>query len=245
MRRFFSNAYKFYVYTVFILTLIPFYPLTVILILSPKTRKWSTFVFWIWSYVLSVLFVIYVRKNKIDTPKNPAVIIANHTSHLDIFLMYQILPRRHIVFMGKHEILSYPLIKTYFKHLHIPVNRDDKRQAAQSMLTAKKKLSEGWSIVIFPEGGIPDNIAPALAEFKAGAFALAQKNNVAIIPITLHNHYKLLSEPQNLNGSAHPGFSKVTIHPYLDCNTVVNSDLSQLIETSRNCIELALNDLYF
>jgi 1-acyl-sn-glycerol-3-phosphate acyltransferase len=245
MRRFFSNTYKFYVYTVFLLTLIPFYSLTVVLILNPKTRKWSTFVFWIWSYVLSFLFVIYVRKNKVKTPKKPTIIVANHTSHLDIFLMYQILPLRHIVFMGKHEILNYPLIKTYFKHLHIPVNRDDKRQAAQSMLMAKKKLAEGWSIVIFPEGGIPDNIAPVMAEFKAGAFALAQKNNAAIIPITLHNHYKLLSEPQNWNGSACPGVSKVTIHPLIDSDTVVSCDLSQLIQTTRNRIELPLKGSYF
>lgn len=143
--------------------------------------------------------------------------------------------------MGKHEILKYPLIKTYFKYLHIPVNREDKRQAAQSMLQAKKKLAEGWSIVIFPEGGIPDDTAPEMAEFKPGAFVLAKKNNVPIIPITLRNHYRLLSEPQNLKGPARPGFSLVTLHTPIDAESIATSDIELLMKSARKDIESMLS----
>lgn len=132
--------------------------------------------------------------------------------------------------MGKNEILDYPIIKTYFKHLHIPVNRNDKRQAAQSMLMAKKKLEEGWSIVIFPEGGIPDHIAPKMADFKPGAFVIAQKNKTPIIPITLKNHYRLLSEPQNAKGSAHPGISKVFIHQTIENQQTEGKDLETMMK---------------
>lgn len=234
------KCYKIYAYAIFALTLIPFYPITVLLIRSKKTKKWSTNVFWIWSNLLSILFFIFVKKNQTKLPKGPAIIVANHTSHLDIFLMYQILPHRHIVFMGKSEILSYPLIKTYFKHLHIPVNRNDKRQAAHAMLLAKSKLQEGWSIVIFPEGGIPDNLAPDLAEFKPGAFVMAQKNQVPIIPISMIDHYKLLSEPQNNQGSALPGISHVHIHPYLDSNEIRELDVEYLMRETRLMIRSKL-----
>ncbi len=240
MNKLFYNAYRLYAYTVFALSLLPFYPVTALLVIHPRTRKLSTAVFWIWSMVLSLLFLIFVKKNKIKLPDEPLIIIANHTSYLDIFLMYQILPMRHIVFMGKSEILNYPLIKTYFKFLHIPVNRSDKRQAAQSMLQAKRKLEEGWSIVIFPEGGIPDHQAPKMLNFKPGAFVMAQKNKVAILPLTLKNHYKLLAEPQNVKASSRPGMAEVHIHELVPAKEIRASEIEQLAAQLRGVIESKL-----
>lgn len=138
--------------------------------------------------------------------------------------------------MGKSEILNYPLIRTYFKHLHIPVNRSDKRQAAQSMLMAKRKLQEGWNIIIFPEGGIPDHIAPKMADFKPGAFVMAQKNKVAILPITLINHFILLSEPQNMQGSARPGIAKVHFHPIISVDELEQKDPEIWMQETRDLI---------
>jgi 1-acyl-sn-glycerol-3-phosphate acyltransferase len=237
----FHILYKLYAYSVFILTLFVFYPITALLVLSPKTRKWSTPVFLFWSYLLSILFFIFVKKNSSKLPDKQVIVIANHTSYLDIFMMYQILPMRHIVFMGKSEILNYPLIRTYFKHLHIPVNRSDKRQAAQSMLMAKRKLQEGWSIIIFPEGGIPDYIAPKMADFKPGAFVMAQKNNVSILALTLQSHYKLLSEPQNIKGSARPGISKVFVHPEISHEALMQHEVEYWMDFNKKLIEEQLN----
>jgi 1-acyl-sn-glycerol-3-phosphate acyltransferase len=80
--------------------------------------------------------------------------------------MYSIFPKHPFLFLGKDEILTYPIIKTYFKGLNIPVYRKDKRKAAISFIQAKKAVRDGWSIVIFPEGGIPDENKPALIPFK-------------------------------------------------------------------------------
>jgi 1-acyl-sn-glycerol-3-phosphate acyltransferase len=182
-----------------------------------------------------------VKKQGVKPEKNPKIIIANHTSYLDIFMMYQILPMQHIVFMGKSEILNYPLIKTYFKYLHIPVDRNDKRKAAQSMLMAKRKLQEGWNIIIFPEGGIPDHIAPKMADFKPGAFVMAQKNNVSILALTLQSHYKLLSEPQNIKGSARPGISKVFVHPEISHEALMRHELEYWMDFTKKLIEEPLN----
>ena len=236
MKMVFSNLYKLYAYSLFTATLFVFYPITALLVLNPKTRKWSTPVFLGWSYLLSVLFLIFVKKQGAKPDKNPKIIIANHTSYLDIFMMYQILPMHNIVFMGKSEILTYPLIKTYFKHLHIPVDRSDKRKAAQSMLMAKRKLQEGWSIVIFPEGGIPDHIAPEMAPFKPGAFVMAQKNQVSILPLSLQSHYKLLSEPQNLKGNARPGLAKVYYHAEIAPDVLNSNEVEHWMQETRDLI---------
>ena len=48
-------------------------------------------------------------------PEGPYVIVANHTSYLDIFFMYSILPKHPFVFLGKSEILTYPIIAPILK----------------------------------------------------------------------------------------------------------------------------------
>ncbi len=147
--------------------------------------------------------------------------------------------------MGKSEILNYPLIKTYFKHLHIPVDRSDKRKAAQSMLQAKSKLREGWSIVIFPEGGIEDGLAPKMAEFKPGAFVLAQKNRVPLLPISLITHYKLLSELENKSGSSRPGIAEAHIHPVLEPEVMRQKSIEEFIAITQTKIASKLENPAF
>ena len=124
------------------------------------------------------------------------------------------------LFMGKSEILNYPIIKTYFKGLNIPVHRKDRSKAARSFNEAKKAVKEGWSIMIFPEGTIPDNENPKMIPFKMGAFKLAKALEIPIVPITFMNNFKLFSDPLDLKGTAYPGFSKVHIHSAVDSETI-------------------------
>lgn len=126
--------------------------------------------------------------------------------------MCSLFPEKPFLFMGKSEILSYPIIKTYFKNLNIPVDRTNKMRAGQAFLKAKQALEEGFSLVIFPEGGIPKTNAPELGNFKDGAFLLAEKTGVPLIPIAFLNHHKLFSDPSELFGSARPGISHVYVH---------------------------------
>lgn len=148
--------------------------------------------------------------------------------------MYSILPNHPFLFLGKGEILRYPIISTYFKGLNIPVHRKDRGKAATSYILAKKAVQEGWSIVIFPEGGIPDTNNPKLIPFKKGAFRLAKALNIPIIPVTLTNNYKLFSDPFDFFGPARPGISRAYIHPFISVNEI--SELSE-IELLNRCFE--------
>ena len=67
-------------------------------------------------------------------PKGPYLVVANHASYLDIFLMFSLLPRSPFLFLGKSEILKYPIIKAYFRRMNIPVFRDNKLKAAKSIV---------------------------------------------------------------------------------------------------------------
>jgi 1-acyl-sn-glycerol-3-phosphate acyltransferase len=154
--------------------------------------------------------------------------------------MYSILPKHPFLFLGKGEILSYPIIRTYFKGLNIPVYRKDRSKAATSFTLAKKAVKEGWSLVIFPEGGIPDEGSPTMIPFKKGAFKLAKALNVPIIPISFTNHYKLFSDPTDLLGPARPGISKVFIHQAIMPTAIAGMTETELLNVCFDKINEAL-----
>ena len=143
--------------------------------------------------------------------------------------MYLLFPKHPFLFLGKAELLKVPLVKTFFKRLHIPVYRNKGgRNANKALEAADQALKQGWSIIIFPEGGIKEHLVPALQVFKDGAFRLAKNNKVPIVPITFLNHYVLLEDPALKNSVARPGTSQVVVHPTIDAITVTNTELDIL-----------------
>ncbi len=140
--------------------------------------------------------------------------------------------------MGKSEILGYPIIKAYFKNLNIPVDRSNKMKAGQAFLKAKIALEEGFSLVIFPEGGIPKKNAPELGNFKDGAFLLADKTGVPLIPVAFLNHHNLFSDPTDFCGSAHPGMSRVYVHDPV----YVKNNVAEIKKICRNLIQTSLEE---
>ena len=225
-----SLLWKCYVAIIFVIFAIVLYPFFWILLSNKNWKKISFRLFVFWSWMMRI-FCFYRVKKVIDfpLPEGPYIIVANHSSYLDIFFMYSILPKHPFLFLGKGEILSYPIIRTYFKGLNIPVYRKDRSKAATSFTLAKKAVNEGWSLVIFPEGGIPDEGSPAMIPFKKGAFKLAKALNVPIIPISFTNHYKLFSDPTDILGPARPGISKVFIHQAIMPEAIVEMTEVELL----------------
>lgn len=219
------NMWKIYLGFVFVTTLLVFYLPIVTFMQFKKFKKYTFTINVIWSRVFRILtfYAIHIEDNRKEKLSSPFIICANHTSYLDIFLMYSIFPKSPFLFMGKSEILSYPLVKTFFKGLNIAVFRDDRVKAAKSFIQARSEMKNNWCIVIFPEGGIPDE-PPYLIPFKDGTFKLAKSSNVGIQPITFVNNYKLFSDPEFVFQSARPGLAKVVFHPIIDTKKI--NDLS-------------------
>lgn len=178
----------------------------------------------------------YVKKKKNALlPEGPYIIISNHASYLDIFLMHSLMGGHPFLFLGKSEILKYPLIRAYFKQMNIPVFRSNAVKSARALVTAAREARKGWSLVIFPEGGIPDEDNPRMIPFKDGAFQLAKSLNIPIVPITFTNNYKLFSDPSDYLGPARPGRSHVYIHPFIPSEEI--KSLSQE-ELKNRCFEI-------
>ena len=127
--------------------------------------------------------------DKIDTSR-PYVYAVNHASALDIPMLYVDLPFQfRIVF--KKELLSYPIVGWHLKRSgQICIDQQNPSGSIGSIRSALKGLKAGLPLVIFPEGGrTPDG---EINPFLAGAFFLAIKAQVDIVPVALVGSYELL-----------------------------------------------------
>src|SRR5256885_1073325 len=145
-----------------------------------------------WSKVIMKTIVSPVKVTgleKIDTSK-PYVYAVNHGSALDIPVLYVYLPFQfRIVF--KKELLSYPIVGWHLKRSgQVCIDQQTPTNSIGSIRSALKGLKAGMPLVIFPEGGrTPDgDIKP----FLPGAFFLAIKAQVDIVPVALIGSYELL-----------------------------------------------------
>lgn len=124
--------------------------------------------------------------------EGPVLYMASHKSIFDIVTLASIIDDP-CIFIGKKEVSKMPLINIWFEALGcIYIDREDKRQSLESIMRGIKELKEGQSVVIFPEG--TRTPGDEIKEFKAGSFKLATKTGVPIVPIALHNTYKVFEE---------------------------------------------------
>lgn len=237
IRGLFSLLWKLYVGLIFVVTAIIYYPIIVPFLFSESSKRKAFRIFVAWSWTVRIFCFYHVKRlSNNPLPEGSYIIVGNHASYLDIFLIYSIINKSPFIFLGKIEILSYPLIKTYFKRLNVPVDRSSSIKSARSLVAAGKCLKNGWSLMIFPEGGIPDDSNPKMIPFKEGAFQLAKSFNVPIVPVTFVNNYRLLSDPSNLFGPARPGISRVHIHPYFSVEEIQSMTQKEISDACFNRI---------
>ncbi|MEX1002894.1 MAG: lysophospholipid acyltransferase family protein [Crocinitomicaceae bacterium] len=225
----FVIVYRIYFAVVFFTVLTLLYPVFWVLLLSDNHFE-KVFRLKVWtSRIILFLDFIYVKKIKqpAQLPKGPFVICSNHSSYLDIIQMYAILPKTKFMFIGKAELLRWPVLNIFFKKVDIAVNRQKRHSAMRSIIRAKKEIARGWSIVIYPEGMVPAN-TPKLNFFKSGAFKMAIEEQVPILPITLLDTWQLFHSDPPLTAPARPGISRVIVHDPIPTKGLEKKDLVTL-----------------
>lgn len=145
---------------------------------------------WSWLIMKSIFSPVTVTGlEKVDTTK-PHVYAANHGSALDIPVLYVNLPFQFRIAFKK-ELLSYPVIGWQLKRSgQICLDQQNPSRSVGSIRTALKGLKAGMPLVIFPEGGRTKD--GHIKPFLPGAFFLAIKAQVDIIPIALVGTFELL-----------------------------------------------------
>jgi 1-acyl-sn-glycerol-3-phosphate acyltransferase len=153
-------------------------------ILHAFARNWSKLIM---KTILSPVRVTGLEK--IDTSRT-YVYAVNHASALDIPVLYASLPFKFRI-VHKKELLSYPVIGWHLKRSgQVCVDQQNPSHSVGQIKSAVRTLKNGMPLVIFPEGGrtADGKIQP----FLAGAFFMAIKANVDIVPIALIGTYELL-----------------------------------------------------
>lgn len=241
----FRALWKIYFSIVFIITMLLLFPFFYLTLSKEKWFKYTFLLFRFWALVLQIFAgVILIIKKEEPLPKGvPYIICPNHSSYLDIILMYRAFPD-YFVFMGKQEIMNWPLFNIFFtKGMNILVDRDSMTGARNAFFKASEDIAKGHSIVIFPEAAIP-HFAPRLKRFKNGAFKLAIDKQIPIVPVTFTTNWKLLQGTVLLKGRAGPGISRCIIHKPIECKGMDENEMAALRTRVRDIIEKPLIDKY-
>jgi 1-acyl-sn-glycerol-3-phosphate acyltransferase len=146
---------------------------------------------WSWLIMKTIFSPVKVTGlEKIDTSK-VHVYAVNHASALDIPVLYVNLPFQFRIAFKK-ELLSYPVVGWQLKRSgQICIDQQNPSRSISSIRAALRALNEdGLPLVIFAEGGrTPDG---EIKPFLPGAFFLAIKAQVDIVPVALVGTYELL-----------------------------------------------------
>lgn len=141
-----------------------------------------------------LLAVSFVRctvrgAEKLD-PRTSYVVVANHSSYMDIPTLYSALPLE-IRFFAKKGLFAIPLLGWHLHRAgHLPVVRDDARASLKSMSEGAKLIRQrGVSVLLFPEGGRTET---GIRPFKEGAAYIAIKAGVPVLPVGLVNLRRVL-----------------------------------------------------
>lgn len=224
----------------YILVAIPIIVLFPILLISISREKWYPFFFklarfWAKFILVGMGFAYRVKKEENPDPKKSYMFVANHTSMADIMLML-VSVKNPFVFVGKKELAKIPLFGFFYKRTCILVDRSSAKSRQAVFLRAQRRLKQGLSICIFPEGGVPEEDV-VLDTFKDGAFRLAINHQIPVVPITFYDNKKRFSYTFFSGG---PGRMLVKIHSFIQTKGLTIKETKTLNENARTVI---LNEL--
>lgn len=221
----------------YILMTIPILVMFPFLVLSILTESGYPYFFKmarIWAKVILFGMGFYYKIDKVqelDKEKN-YMFIANHTSMVDIMLML-VTVNKPFVFVGKQELSKIPLFGFFYKRTCILVDRTSSKSKHGVFERAQKRIDQGLSICIFPEGKVPDDEAIVLDEFKNGAFRLAIDHQLTIVPIAFLDNKKRYSYTIF---SGKPGILRVKILSFITTTNKAKTDLNEIKDSSWRAI---------
>lgn len=165
-------------------------------ILHLYTCFWGALYTWVFpSWRIHVSGRKNIRKNM------TYIIVSNHQSQLDILLAFNLF--KHFKWVSKAEIFKVPFVGwNMYLNRYVRLVRGDKESIDKMMKTAEQRLREGSSVYLFPEGTRSND--GNVKKFKPGAFILAHKLKLPIIPIAISGTCRALPKySMNTNGIQH------------------------------------------
>ena len=172
-----------------------------------------------------------------DIDHAPYVVVANHESQADPFLL-SFLPF-DMRWVAKQELFEPPVSGWVMRFGgDIPLRRGERGSVTEMMAECERALAGGISVMMFPEGtrSKDGNMLP----FKDGAFALAIRAGVPVLPVAIAGTREMRPKHSKWFGRAHACAKMLAPIP---TKGMTAEDVPTLRERSRDAIDAALPDL--
>jgi 1-acyl-sn-glycerol-3-phosphate acyltransferase len=234
IKNIFWVLWRIWFYILMTIPILVMFPFLVLSIISERGYPYFFKMARIWAkcILFGMGFYYKIDEDQALIPHKSYMLVANHTSMTDIMLMLAI-TKNPFVFVGKKELSKIPLFGFFYKRTCILVDRNSSKSRLEVFDRAQKRIQQGLSICIFPEGGVPDDESIVLDAFKDGAFRLAVDHGLPIVPITLPDNKKRFSFTF-LSGS--PGLMRVKIHDHVPTTAVDGVDRKEIRDRVRSTI---------
>ena len=136
----------------------------------------------IYVFLSTIKVVVKGRENLIG--QEPSIIISNHESMIDYIVLLATIAPRQPRFLTKNKMLRWPLVGRIIRlGQHETLDPARPRQNFSVIQSGIESVREGDSFIIFPEG--TRSVDGSISEFKEGAFYLAIKAGVPVVPVKI------------------------------------------------------------
>nr|WP_275695618.1 lysophospholipid acyltransferase family protein [Fredinandcohnia sp. SECRCQ15] len=125
-----------------------------------------------------------------NIPNGPVLFVSNHQGNFDIPVILGFI-NKPVGFISKVEVKKIPIVPKWMEAMNcIFIDRNNRRQAIQSIKDGANILREGHSLVIFPEG--TRSKGGAMKPFQTGGLRMAADAGVPIVPISINGSHLIM-----------------------------------------------------
>jgi 1-acyl-sn-glycerol-3-phosphate acyltransferase len=189
-------------------------------------RAWAKVNLWAAGTTVSVHGLDKIQLN------GSCIYAANHQSAFDILALLGKLPVQ-FRWLAKAELFRFPILGQAMKASgYIPIDRDNRHKAFESINLAARRVREGNSIFIFPEG--TRSLDGILQDFKKGGFILAIQSQQPMVPISITGSHGI--PPKRGEWRISPGNIRITIGQPIPTAGITTRNRDVLIQQVREAI---------
>jgi 1-acyl-sn-glycerol-3-phosphate acyltransferase len=196
-------------------------------------RRWSRDNLWLSRARVEIEGLEHVDRRR------PQIFVANHSGLHDILSLAAHLPIQ-FRWIAKKQLFNVPFMGWHMRRSgYIPIDRENPREAARSIVAAAGTIAGGVSAIAFPEG--TRSRTGELGPFHSGAFALALRAGVPLVPVTIDGSSRVIV-PRTLE--VNPGtVIRIRIDSPIDLASYSRGEKRRLMEDVHSIMGRNLADL--